>query len=111
MKHFIVLSVFALTCYFGFLVDKSIVDWLLRKCPDSEWLEIIEVFLWIGMIFISFSIIITAAYVATFLTAYAIKDLGKRPDNLKPSNVLTKSKWMQKVEKAIKERELKRSKI
>jgi hypothetical protein len=103
MKPIIVLFVFFICCYFGFLVDQSIIAWLLDKCPGSEWLEIIEVFLWVVIICISFSLIISVSFGVAGLVSIVIKINPVKPYS--PTPYPAKSKWLERVEKAIAERE------
>jgi hypothetical protein len=112
MKPLIVLFVFITFCYFGFLIDKGIINYILNKCPDSEWLEIIEVGLWVGMICISFSLVITISFAVAGLVAIALKGSSVQDNEsiqfkYKPSTLYKNSRWLQRVEDAIKERDKK----
>ncbi len=70
---FTVLTFITFTCL-GYLADKKIVHFILKRVPDTEWYGIIEIIVWAIVVLLTASIIFWVATLFSLLVSLFFGD-------------------------------------
>jgi uncharacterized protein involved in cysteine biosynthesis len=101
MKSIITIFVFVALCATGFYLDQKFVEIIMGKVPQTEWRDIIEIIVWLFVLGITLSLILSVSALISTLFYIAIGADKPRLDGR------IKSRWQQRLDQAMKERDLK----
>ena len=110
-KSIVVVIVFFICLYIGFLTDREIINWILSKVPETGWIGLIEIGLWLFIGAWSVGLILAISFgVAAMMSAILFSEERERMKKTQEYNGIInplgkKSKWMQRVEESMAAKE------